>query len=61
MAYEEFEYEPGIEWDALSEYESPFAHDGDFADLMRDTEWDYEYSEGEWEYYGDLEREDFDG
>ncbi|MCS6918575.1 MAG: hypothetical protein NZM28_02265 [Fimbriimonadales bacterium] len=39
----------------LSEYDSPLAYDGDLEDWRRDVEWDYEYHDGEWEYYADFE------
>lgn len=55
-------YDPEYDFDVMgdwNEYDSPFGIEGDLEDLRRDAEWDYVYSEGEWEYYADLER-DFD-
>jgi hypothetical protein len=59
MVYDDM-YDSYPDLDAWSEGESPLSHEGDFADLLQDIEWDYEYCEGEWEYYGDLDRECFD-
>jgi hypothetical protein len=48
------------DYDACSEFDSPFSYEGEYADLLRDAEWDYELCEGEWEYYADVDRECYD-
>ncbi|GIV09201.1 MAG: hypothetical protein KatS3mg019_1292 [Fimbriimonadales bacterium] len=53
-------YDSYPDYDACSEDDHLFSYEGEYADLLRDAEWDYEYCEGEWEYYADLDRECYD-
>lgn len=39
------------DYDACSEFDSPFSYEGEYADLLRDAEW---------EYYADVDRECYD-